>query len=100
MLEERAQGQPVSTWMREELLGRPWSGPQQIPRANLVIAGQLAKLGNNVNQLVRLAHRGRFLGHLEPLLKLVLRSVAAYQRELLAGPADNGPRDNEEEGTE
>jgi hypothetical protein len=98
VLERRAEGQPVSTWIREELLGRGRPGRQRIPRANLAIAGQLAKLGNNVNQLVRLAHTGRFPAFLEPLLKRVLGAVASYQRELLARPKSNGRRDSEEEG--
>lgn len=98
VLEKRAEGQPVSTWIREELLGRGRPGRQRIPRANLAIAGQLAKLGNNVNQLVRLAHTGRFPAFLEPLLEQVLGAVTSYQRELLAGPRSKGRRHSVEEG--
>jgi hypothetical protein len=86
LLEERAAGQPLPRWIRERLLGEPKSSLQKVPSANREIAGQLAKLGNNLNQLVRLAHTGRFPLHLEPLLKQLYQALARYQRELLGGP--------------
>lgn len=86
LLEEQAEGRSLPEWIRERLLGEPRRALQRVPSANRAIAGQLAKLGNNVNQLVRLAHTGRCPAQLEPLLKKVYQALASYQRELLGGP--------------
>jgi Bacterial mobilisation protein (MobC) len=86
LLEEQAAGEPLPSWIRERLVGEPRSSLQTVPSANREIAGQLAKIGNNINQLVRLAHTGRFPFRLEPLLKELYQRLARYQRELLGGP--------------
>ncbi|MFP5288012.1 MAG: plasmid mobilization protein [Thermoanaerobaculia bacterium] len=86
LLEEGAAGMPLPRWIRERLLGEPKSSLPAVPPANREIAGQLAKLGNNLNQLVRLAHTGRLSPALEPLLREIYRVLARYQRELLGGP--------------
>lgn len=86
LLRERAEGKPLTTWIRERLLGEPGAPPQGIPLANRLIAGHLAKIGNNINQLVRLAHTGRFPAHFKPLLHRLYEAIAQYQRELLGGP--------------
>lgn len=83
---EQAAGRPLPSWIRERLLGEPRSSLQTVPSANREIAGQLARIGNNLNQLVRLAHTGRFPLHLEPVLKKLYQQLARYQRELLGGP--------------
>jgi hypothetical protein len=86
LLKERAEGRPLPSWIRERLLEEP-KGPQQgIPLANRLIAGQLARIGNNINQLVRLAHTGRIPVHFKPLLYKLYEAIARYQRELLGSP--------------
>lgn len=85
-LREQAGGRPLTSWVRERLLGEPRGRLPMIPAANLEIVGQLAKIGNNVNQLVRLAHTGRFPSHLQPLLRQLYQMLAKYQSALLGGP--------------
>jgi len=84
ILEENSDGQDLSGFLRRAGLGEERAG--KIPRANREIAGQLARIGNNVNQLVRLAHTGRFPPYLEPVLKRVFQELARYRRELLGRP--------------
>jgi Bacterial mobilisation protein (MobC) len=47
------------------------------------VAGHLSRYGNNLNQLVRLAHTGRFPDHLEPLLRRLHDQIIRWRRELL-----------------
>ncbi len=77
--------------MREELLAPRKGRAGEIPRANLAIAGQLAKLGNTIDQLVRLALAGQVPIQLEPMLRQLFGAVALYQRELLEGPGKHRP---------
>ena len=84
-LKEQAAGRPLPSWVRERLFGEP-RVRSKVPAANLEVVGQLAKIGNNVNQLVRLAHTGRFPSHLQPLLRELYQMLARYQSELLGGP--------------
>jgi hypothetical protein len=85
-VEERADGQPLSSYLRRAALGvAPQGG---VPRANRAIAGQLAKIGNNLNQLVRLAHTGRSHAALAPLLGRLLAEVTKYRQELLGSPRE------------
>ncbi len=86
LLKERAEGRPLTSWIRERLLDDQRGPLRVIPLANRKIAGQLAKIGNNINQLVRLAHTGRFPAHFKPLLHKLYEMIARYQRELLGGP--------------
>ncbi len=86
LLREEAGGRPLTVWVRALLFGAPRGRLPMIPAANIKIVGQLAKLGNNLNQLVRLAHTGRFPSRLEPLLRDLLQKLAGYQRELLGSP--------------
>lgn len=85
-LKEQAEGRPLPGWIRQRLLGEPKSPLHRIPVANRVIAGQFAKIGNNINQLVRLVHTGRFVQRLEPLLHQLYEMLVQFQRELLGGP--------------
>jgi hypothetical protein len=55
--------------------------PGRIPLANREIAGQLSRLGNNLNQLVRLAHTGRFPAHLEALLQRIFQEIVKWRRQ-------------------
>ena len=87
LIHEMAEGRPLAGLLRELLLEkhqRRWRS--RIPIANLQTAGQLSKLGNNVNQLVRLASTGRLRDDLEPLLGQLYGEVAKYRRDLLRGP--------------
>ena len=87
LLKQRADGTPLPTWIRERLLGEPGAPPpQRIPLANRALAGQAARWGNNLNQLVRLAHTGRFPAHFKPFLHRFYEAVVKYQRDLLGGP--------------
>ena len=81
---ELAGDRPLAVVIRELIQGR-WP-ENRIPRAYLEVHGQLSKIGNNLNQAVRLAHTGRCPAHLEPLLKNLLQLLARMQRTLLAGP--------------
>ena len=86
-LRAQAGGRPLTIWVRDLLLGEPKAGGlPMIPAANLKIVGQLAKLGNNFNQFVRLAHTGRFAAQLEPLLRQLYQLLAQLQSELLGRP--------------
>jgi hypothetical protein len=85
-VEERADGEPLSCYLRRIALGEQRRGA--VPRANRAIAGQLAKIGNNLNQLVRLAHTGRLQAALEPQLKRLLAEITRYRQELLGSPRE------------
>ena len=82
-LRQRADGQQLSTYLRQAALGR--ERRSKIPSANREIVGQLAKVGNNLNQLVRLAHTGRYPMQFEALLRQLYEKVAEYQRQLGGG---------------
>jgi hypothetical protein len=84
ILERRADGQFLSTYLRQIALGK--ERKTMIPAANREIAGQLARIGNNLNQLVRLAHTGRYPGQFESTLRLLYEKLAEYQRQLVQGP--------------
>jgi hypothetical protein len=80
---QRADGRPLSDWVRKVLLGRERNG--DIPITNLAVVGQLAKLGNNLKQLLRLAHSGRAAARLLPLLTDLYKLLSTYQSQLLGG---------------
>jgi hypothetical protein len=84
ILERRADGQFLSTYLRQAALGK--ERKTMIPAANREIAGHLARIGNNLNQLVRLAHTGRYPAHFESTLRLLYEKLAEYQRQLVQGP--------------
>jgi hypothetical protein len=44
---------------------------------------QLARLGNNLNQLTRLVHTGRVSPRLEPLLEQIRDQIATFHRQIL-----------------
>jgi hypothetical protein len=83
-IEERAEGQPVSAYLREAGLGRQPAA--RIPSANRASCGELSKWGESLDHLLRSAETGRVAGHLEPLLRRLLEEIAKYRRELLGGP--------------
>jgi hypothetical protein len=86
LLEEQAEGRPLTSLIRERLFGAPIRRLPVVPAANRQIFGQLAKIGNNVNQLVHLTHTGRFPSRLETLLIELYQMIAKYQRDLLGVP--------------
>ena len=85
-LQQLADGQPLSTYLRQAALGRP--ARTRIPSANREITGHLARIGNNLNQLVRLAHTGRYPMQFESVLRQLYEKLAEVQRQLMEG----GPR--------
>lgn len=84
ILERNADGQQLSAFLRQTGLGQ--RRPGRIPRAHREIAGQLSRIGNNLNQLVRLAHTGRFPAHLEGLLQRIFREIVKWRREVFGQP--------------
>ena len=85
-LQQLADGQPLSTYLRQAALGRP--ARTRIPSANREITGHLARIGNNLNQLVRLAHTGRYPMQFESVLRQLYEKLAEVQRQLM----EDGPR--------
>ena len=83
-LRELAGDRPLAVVIRELMQGR-WP-ENRIPRAYLEGHGQLSKIGNKLDQAVRLAYTGRCPAHLEPLLRDLLQLLARMQRTLLGGP--------------
>jgi hypothetical protein len=81
IIEKNADGRDLSTFLRQA--GMAQQQPGRIPLANRETLGQLSRLGNNLNQLVRLAHAGRFPAHLEALLQRFYDLVAKWRREQL-----------------
>ena len=53
----KAAGETVSNYLRRLALGHNLRAPRSVADQNLVL--QLARLGNNLNQLTRLAHLGQ-----------------------------------------
>jgi mobilization protein MobC len=81
---QRAGDRPLGVVIRELMQGK--SPESKIPRAYLEDHGQLSKIGNNLNQAVRLAHTGRCPAYLEPLLRRLLQLLARLQHDLLGCP--------------
>lgn len=79
VLERNADGQQLSAFLRQAGMAQRRLG--RIPLANREIAGQLSRLGNNLNQLVRLAHTGRFPAHLEALLQRIFQEIVKWRRQ-------------------
>lgn len=80
-IKEHAQGNPLPEFIRKavhEELGRPSEVPQPDPK----VASQLARSGNYLNQLVRLAHTGHVSDQLEPMLRRLDDAIDRYRREL------------------
>jgi hypothetical protein len=81
IIERNADGQDLSSFLRQAGMGQLRRG--RIPLVFREIAGQLSRIGNNLNQLVRLAHTGRFPAHLEALLQRFYAEVVKWRRQLL-----------------
>jgi hypothetical protein len=79
----------LSTYLRHLLVTRRI--PAVAPAPTLSMIQQLARLGNNLNQLTRLAHTGRVNPRLEPLLEQIQEQIAAFHRQLLGLDDDRPP---------
>ncbi len=72
----------VSEFVRTAALGRRLREPE-VPPTNLQVIHHLARIGNNLNQAVKLVHQGRLPAGLLSLLKDLLAAIRDYRRELL-----------------
>jgi hypothetical protein len=79
----------LPTYLRYLLLNRRL--PLIAPAPTLAMLQQLARLGNNINQLTRLAHTGRVSPRLETLLEQTRDQIEAFRRQLLAIEDDDRP---------
>ncbi|HEX4952695.1 MAG TPA: plasmid mobilization relaxosome protein MobC [Thermoanaerobaculia bacterium] len=86
VIEERAATtcNDLATYVRKASLGSSVVAPK-VPVVNLHAMGDLNRLGNNLNQLVRLIHSGELPPGLEGVLRLLIDAVAKLRTELLAG---------------
>lgn len=84
IIEKNADGRELSAFLRQVAMAQ--QPRARVPLANREIAGHLSRYGNNLNQLVRLAHTGRFPDHLEPLLRRLHDLIVRWRRELLGEP--------------
>lgn len=80
---------PLAHYVRTTALSRHLKA-SHVPAANLAISGELAAIGNNLNQAVHLAHLGLLTPSLLPTLKELLDMIDRYRRELygLQPPAE------------
>jgi hypothetical protein len=79
----------LSTYLRHLLSKRRI--PPIAPAPTLAMIQQLSRLGNNLNQLTRLAHTGRVSPRLEPLLEQIRGEIEAFRRQLLGFGDDRPP---------
>jgi mobilization protein NikA len=94
IIEENAVGQDLSTFLRQAGMGQ--QQPGRIPLIDRWTAGQFSRIGNNLNQLVRLIHTGRIPEHLEALLQRMYREIVKLRRRLLGCPDDGSKSSNAE----
>lgn len=78
-VEELEVGQ--SAYLRAVALGRQVPQPA-VPRTNLKAIGELNRIGNNLNQLVKLLHSGKAPYGLRSTLEAVHAAVEAMRRTL------------------
>jgi hypothetical protein len=62
----------------------------QIPASNLQLIVALSRIGNNLNQLTRLAHQGRLVSSLVPLLEELL-ALLDGQKDMASGASTGAP---------
>jgi hypothetical protein len=86
IIEKHADGRELSAFLRQAGMGQ--QQPARVPLANREISGHLSSIGNNLNQLVRLAHVGRCPDHLEAFLRRMYDLIVKWRRELLGEPND------------
>jgi hypothetical protein len=92
ILEERARatGLALSVYVRTAALAIRTAPLSEIPRSNLAVVSQLQRLGNNLNQLTRLANSGLLDPALVPVLNDIAMKLQLFHRALvgLADPDD------------
>ncbi|HEX4955072.1 MAG TPA: plasmid mobilization relaxosome protein MobC [Thermoanaerobaculia bacterium] len=79
----RARGVPLAVYLRAMALQEPLRSTA-IPTIHLKTARALNQIGNNLNQLVRLAHSGRVASDLAKSVAEVLAVCRAIERDLLS----------------
>jgi len=87
-LEARAKGAGVTvgTYLRHLVQGQPPTARWPLARAAIV---QLSRAGNNLNQLVKLAHQGTPMPlHLYSAVERLLEEVRSVRRALQAEPRE------------
>ncbi len=77
-----ARGVPLAVYLRATALQEPLR-PTPIPAINLATARGLSQIGNNLNQLVKLAHSGEISTDLGAAVEEVLAFCRAIERELI-----------------
>lgn len=82
-----ATGFPLGTYVRIAALATRTSPPAEIPQANLAVVLQLQRIGNNLNQLTRLANSGMLDPALGPTLDDIATKLQLFHRALV-GLAD------------
>jgi len=89
VLREKAATMAMSPaqWLREAALTRRLPTPPA-PAINIAEYGKLARLGTNLNQLVRLAHEGRPVTINEDMIRHLMDEVARLRLALLGQGGD------------
>ena len=77
----REHGCSISEIARACLLSVPLD-PRRLPPANRIAVEQLARIGNNLNQLVKLLHQGRAPAGLKGTLTHLIAAVDTLREEL------------------
>jgi hypothetical protein len=83
----RATGLALSVYVRTAALAIRTAPLVEIPRANLAVVSQLQRIGNNLNQLTRLANSGLLDPALGPVLDDIATKLQLFHRALV-GLAD------------
>jgi Mobilization protein NikA len=80
---------PIAVYARQRTLRH--TPPRSVPILNIRSVGQLGRLANNLNQLVKLAHQGQVSPDILPSLTLILAEVRRLRRLLVGLPPDPPP---------
>jgi hypothetical protein len=80
----KAAGVPIGAYLRRLILGQPPTARWPLARKAIV---ELARVGNNLNQLVKLAHGGTLLpAELHRAVENTLAAVRTLRRALFQEP--------------
>jgi len=79
----RATGFPLSAYVRLAALATRTARLAEIPQANLAVVAQLQRIGNNLNQLTRLANAGMVDPALAPTLDDIATKIQLFHRALV-----------------
>ena len=90
-----ATGLPRTTYARRAALGARIVA-LRVPAIHLAAIGQLQRIGNNLNQSVKLVHEGRLSSEFGPALREVQRLLVELRRALRGDTsANSSPGDSE-----